>query len=117
MQFTCKAQVGLEFQDIGKGTVSSSAKETEKNELLISKLEKELSDALATLNIVELDRQRLRARLVTTASQLESAVAEARDKDKDRRNSIKAYKQKLQHLNEVLPRLRLLRPWLTCARW
>jgi hypothetical protein len=67
----------------------------------ILELERELSNLKPKLEATEQDRQRLRGRLLTTASQLESAVEEARGKDKERRNIIKAYKQKLQKLEEV----------------
>jgi hypothetical protein len=68
----------------------------------IVELEKELSDMKLKLEATERDRQRLRGRLQMTASQLESAVEESRDKDKERRSIIKAYKQKLQNQEEVI---------------
>ncbi len=68
----------------------------------ILELEKELSNIKPRLEATEQDRQRLRGRLQMTASQLESAVEEARVKDKERRSVIKAYKQKLQKQEEVI---------------
>ncbi len=68
----------------------------------IVELETELSNLKPKLEATELDRQRLRGRLQMTASQLESAVEEARVKDKERRNIIKVYKQKLQKQEEVI---------------
>jgi hypothetical protein len=68
----------------------------------ILELERELSIVKPKLEATEQDRQRLRGRLQMTASQLESAVEEARVKDKERRNIIKAYKQKLQKQEEVI---------------
>ena len=68
----------------------------------VLELERELSNVKPKLEATEQDRQRLRGRLLTTASQLESAVEEARGKDKERRNVIKAYKQKLQKQEEVI---------------
>jgi hypothetical protein len=68
----------------------------------VCELQRELQLSTAQLEATENDRQRLRARLLTTASQLESAVAEAREKDKDRRSIIKAYKHKFQMLEQVV---------------
>ena len=55
----------------------------------------------ARLEATDKDRHRLRERLLTTASQLETAVAEAREKDRDRRSTIKAYKNKIQVQEQV----------------
>ena len=67
----------------------------------ISNLEHDLQQISARLEATDKDRHRLRERLLTTASQLETAVAEAREKDRDRRSTIKAYKNKIQVQEQV----------------
>jgi hypothetical protein len=96
-----KLQMQCQSQD-HELRLSRIVSETQVYKDRIVELERELSNLKPKLEATEQDRQRLRGRLQMTASQLESAVEDSREKDKERRNIIKAYKQKLQKQEEVI---------------